>query len=196
MDAKLFENLSKSIKKFDGLDISGYALNNPPPELLLLDQDNFETHVLMQAPAISYYGYQLNRAEATVKSLRDGYDKWLKIKKLEAGAQIMGSDPDGYKPSEAAKEARVFVNSKQESRVSGVDEDESWREKIRLAEEYRDTIKFWFDGFNAKNFHIKIFGDIMLKDGRQVNSIRKTDNTPVEEPLSSFGNKRKFVAVD
>lgn len=197
MDAKLFANLSDSIKKFDDFDVSGINLHNPPPEILVFDQDDIETHCIMQAPAIAYYGWHLSRAEAVLKQLREDYEKWFKIKKSEAGAQLRGSDPD-YKPSEPAKEARVFVNCQQAKLSGGVDEDEEWKAKIRLAEEYRDTMKFWHDGFNAKNYLISTYAGVTKADGRAVSGIKAKDLTPVEQPLSGFnssGAKRVFRRV-
>ncbi|MCK9154599.1 MAG: hypothetical protein M0P12_00645 [Paludibacteraceae bacterium] len=175
MDVELFQNLNNGIEKLKSFDISGVRLECPEPGILVLDQDDFETHVLIQAPAITFYGWHLCRAEACVKQLKEDYDKWMKIKKSEAQAQIMGDDPDAYKPSESAKEARVFVNSRDLAKKTenGIDEDEDWRNKIRLAEEYRDTIKAWYDGFVAKNWLIKVYGNVLESDGR---GLRKIDD--------------------
>lgn len=179
MDVKLFENLSCGIEKMGDLDISGVKLECPDPKTLVFDQDDFETHVLIQSPAVSFYGWHLARAEAHIKQLKEDYDKWFKIKKLEAAAQLMGSDPEAYKPSEAAKEARVFINCRESAKnnPNGIDEDQNWKDRIRLAEEYRDAIKCWFDGFNSKNFLIKVYAGILEADGRGVSRI--SDNEAV-----------------
>jgi len=178
MDVELFQNLNDGIDKLKSFDISGVRLECPEPGVLVMDQDDFETHVLIQAPAITFYGWHLGRAEAHVKQLKEDYDKWMKIKKAEAQAQIMGKDPDAYKPSEAAKEARVFINSRESAKNSenGIDEDEEWKNKIRLAEEYRDTIKAWYDGFVAKNWLLKVFANIQENDGRGVRKIDEKDS--------------------
>jgi hypothetical protein len=173
MEMELFKNISTSIDKLKSFDISGVRLENPEPGVLVFDQDDFETHVLIQAPAITFYGFHLSRAEAVVKQLKEDYDKWMKIKKSEAAAQLMGSDPEAYKPSESAKEARVFINSREAAKKTenGIDEDEDWKNKIRLAEEYRDTLKAWYEGFMAKNWLIKVYSGVLENDGRGIRKI-------------------------
>lgn len=201
MDIELFKNLEKAFAKLSNCDIVNKRMEIPDPSDLVLDQDDLETHVLAQAPATSYYSYKLAEAERIIKALKDDYNKWFLIKKAEAGAQMMGSDPDGYKPSSEAKEARVYINCRQAKKdggENGIDEDEEWRKKIRLAEEYRDVIKAWYDGYVAKNFQIKTYAMIAENDGRSLTSI-KENRTPIEDSLVSFNPssvKKTFKRIE
>lgn len=185
MDANLFENLDKAIKKFDEIDVSGINLVNPDPRLLFLDQLDLNTQVIIQSPAMAFYGYKLNRAESELKACKEDFDKWMKIKKLEAEAQLLGSNPEKeYKPSEAKKEARVYVNSRQKAKeTNGIDETEEWQDKIRILEEYRDKIKFWYDGFNTKNFFINGY---ITRQNQEDCSVETIKQTPIEKPLSNM----------
>jgi len=188
MDAKFFENLDTSIEKFKEIEVSGINLYDPDPRILYLDQLDLNTHVVMQSSAVAFYGYRLNRAESELKACKDDYDKWMKIKMLEAEAQLLGSNPDGkeYKPSKDKKEARVYVNSRQKAKETedGVDEAEEWVEKIRILEEYRDKIKFWYDGFTAKNFLINTYINRQTAEFSSVESVKSKNLTPIEQPLS------------
>lgn len=186
MDAKFFENLDRAIEEVKDTDVSGINLHDPDKRLLFLDQLDVNTHVIIQAPAIAFFGYKLSRAEAELKACKEDYEKWMKIKKLEAEAQLLGNDADnGYKPSEAKKEARVYVNARQKAKETGKeDESEEWVAKIRILEEYRDKIKFWHDGFTAKNFLINTF---INRQNAEFSSVENTrSQTPVERPLSNM----------
>lgn len=193
MDPKLFESLDKAIEKFNDIDVSGINLYDPDPRILYLDQLDLNTHVIIHASAISFYGYQLNRAEAELRACKEDYDKWMKIKKLEAEAQLLGSNPENeYKPSEAKKEARVYVNSKQKAKeTNGTDEAQEWVDKIRILEEYRDKIKFWYDGFMAKNFLINTY---INRQNNEMTAVETVKSTPVERPLS--GMKRTNFSAE
>lgn len=186
MDAKFFENLDKSIEEIKDTDVSGINLNDPDKRLLFLDQLDINTHVIIQSPAVAFFGYKLDRAEAELKACKEDYEKWMKIKKLEAEAQLLGSSADsGYKPSEAKKEARVYVNARQKAKETGEeDESEEWVAKIRLLEEYRDKIRFWFNGFTAKNFLINTFINRQNSEFSSVDKVR--EKTPIERPLSNM----------
>ena len=137
MDAQLFENLDKAITKFSQIMPSGIDLSDPDPRILCMDLLDLDTHLNVQSGAIAFYGYQLNRADAELRNAKDAYDKWMKIKKLEAEAQLLGSNPDDkFKPSEAKKEARVYVNSREaaKTREDKKDESEEFIEQIKLLE--------------------------------------------------------------
>lgn len=183
------DKLTKAIERFGEVDVSGLKLDEPDERLLLLDQLDIMTHVIIQAPAVAYYNYQFNRADAELRACKEDYEKWLKVKKLEAEAQLvsrMQAQEDGkqYKPTEHMKEARVYVNSREKAKETGVDEAEEWINRIRLLESYRDALKFWVDGFNAKNFLINGYASRYNSENTAVEEIR--DPTPVERPLSSL----------
>jgi len=186
MDAKFFENLDKSIEEIKNTDVSGINLNDPDKRLLYLDQLDINTHVIIHSPAIAFFGYKLGRAEAELRACKEDYEKWMKIKKLEAEAQLLGSDAEsGYKPSESKKEARVYVNARQKAKETGEeDESEEWVAKIRILEEYRDKIKFWYDGFTAKNFLINTYINRQNAEFSSIDNVK--DKTPVERPLSNM----------
>ena len=188
MNQELHKSLRNAIDKVKEIDVSGIDLDAPEPEILNVDQLDLDTHIIMQPSAIAYYGFLLSEAERELRELKGEYDRWLKTKMLEAGAQLKGSGVDEYKPTKDDKEGRVIINCKQEAKISGEDELLTWESRISELEKYRNVIKFWLDGFNTKNYLLKLYADRCGIERSSITSIK----TPVEQPLSSM-NKHTLI---
>jgi hypothetical protein len=199
MKNNLLERLQVGINKMGDIDISGSRFDDPTPEMLLLDQLTLDVHTIMQAPAMAYYGMMLAGAEKELKSEKDAFDRWLKVKMLEAGAKLMGSDEKDarYKPSAADKEARVLVDCEQSAKEGKPNEYMRRVERISELEDFRNVVKFWYDGFQTKNFHMGHYANRDSDERGAIQTIKAPRvKTPIESPSSSFSGssiKKAFI---
>ena len=193
---KLRDRLTVAIEQMGDIDLSGTCFNDPVPSMLYLDQLTLDTHTVMQAPAMAHYGRMLAEAERELREEKDSFDRWLKVKMLEAGAKLLGKEDkeSRYKPTAAEKEARVLIDCEQEEKEGKVNEYMRRINRISELEEFRNVVKFWFDGFNAKNFQIGHYANRDLAERGAVHTIR--EKTPVESPSSTMPSrsiKKAFI---
>lgn len=190
MNPKLFENFDKSIEKFKKIDFAGFNVEDPDPNFLNLECYDLDTHLIAQPGCLAYFSQELSRAESELRAIKKDAEIWMMTKKIEAEAQIQGSDSEKSRVSDEKKEARVYINSAQEAktREDKTDVALQWQEKIRIAEEYRDKVKFWFEGFNSKNYILPLYCSRQTSEQRAVSSYKKT---PVEGPITRIKSELK-----
>jgi len=187
MNNELLQKMKNSMERIKETDVSGIKLEDFDERILFVDQLDIDTHLIIQAPALGYYNFLLSDAESELRSLKDSYDRWFKCKMSEASAQLMGSDPDAYKPTESDKKARVYINCKQEAIASqGKNEIDDWETRIREMEKYRDFLKYWCDTLTTKNFTLSHYINRQnIENGTRDSVKAKKDLTPIERPLST-----------
>lgn len=188
MDKGYYDKMMAAMDRIKEVDVAGIKLEEFDERLLYVDQLDINVQLAIQPSAYAYYNSLLNDAEAELKSVKEEYDRWFKCKMSEASAQLMGSNPDAYKPTESDKKARVYINCKQESLASeGKNEIDTWEDRIRELEKYRNLLKFWCDALTTKNFILPHYINRMNIEGTSISSYKGGHElTPIERPLSNL----------
>jgi hypothetical protein len=171
------DKMAKVVESFGGHGVSDIRLEDYNEDTLFLDRLDLDTHVVIHSPAISYYGYQYQRAVDNVKSVKEDYNRWKTRKLAEAEAQIIATTDK--QPTLDQKANRFYANCEEEKRTTKVDPDMKWRGMIEEAEETARLCKFWLDGFTNKNYLLKLFSDMRSGEDKSVSVIKEKQTKPL-----------------
>lgn len=129
------------------------------PRMLDVREDNLDEHVAIQPGAIAYYSSMKKAAQRQLDEIKEDFEHWLKIKKLDVTKDWKGEK----KPTIEAIACKVEIDYENEWK--------EWRDKIRMYQRIADDCDSIYEAWKAKGFTLKVFADLALRELTSKSSI-------------------------
>jgi hypothetical protein len=173
------KNIQDACEELGQVDLSGVLLESADPKLLNPAWGDLDEHVSMQPSAIAYYGALLKEAKRALASYEKSYERWQKVKFLEAKAAAAASSTNKVLVAEI--EGRYLVDNKEEI--------EKWESQIGVMQANVDTLDVWYEAWRQKSFSIT--AHVSVTEDERWNSSPSMDGPVIEEavPVKKPGKK-------
>lgn len=146
--------------------LNGTTFEEATMDMLVLNSDNLEEHLMMQPAAIAYYGHMYKTAEQNYEDLKQVFE--LRWKEMYAEC------------------ARTLSNNAKKTTINDVEslihstyktEIEELNGRIRTAKRILDMTSQYYDAWKQKGFMIKSYADLIMTGYIAKDHVEAKDST-------------------